>query len=96
MHATDQDEGINDDILYTLSNGSLLINGTPSFSINATTGLITVNVPILDREEHPMYTLQIMVRHIVVKSQSLISTHPLLFDLDLAKLMEYLKAILTN
>ena len=57
----DQDEGINDDIIYTISDGNLIINGTQSFAINESTGLITVDVPMLDREEHSMYTLTITV-----------------------------------
>lgn len=57
----DQDEGINDNILYEISGGNAMINGTPSFSINETTGLISVNVPMLDREEHGMYSLFVIV-----------------------------------
>jgi hypothetical protein len=59
--AEDQDEGVNDDIIYAITDGNLLINGTMSFSINESTGLISVNVPMLDREEHPMYDLTIRV-----------------------------------
>ena len=61
MRAVDQDEGIDDAILYTISSGNLLINGTPSFAINESTGVISVNVPTLDREEHPTYTLTVTV-----------------------------------
>lgn len=57
----DQDEGINDSILYEILGGNAVINGTPSFSVNETTGVITVNVPMLDREEHPTYSLSVIV-----------------------------------
>lgn len=62
VQARDQDEGINADILYEISSGNLLINGTPSFVINETTGEITVNADELDRETHSVYTLTIIVR----------------------------------
>ena len=62
VQARDQDEGINADILYAISSGNQLINGTPSFVINETTGEITVNVDKLDRETHSVYTLTIIVR----------------------------------
>lgn len=62
VDAVDQDEGIDDVIFYEIINGNLQINGTPSFSINESTGLISVNVPMLDREEHPTYMLTIRVR----------------------------------
>ena len=60
--AQDQDEGINDDVVYSIYDGNYLIGGIPSFSINASTGLITVNVPMLDREIHNMYLLLVEVR----------------------------------
>lgn len=62
VRAVDQDEGIDDTILYEISGGNLLINGTPSFAINTSTGVISVNVPTLDREEHPIYQLIVQVR----------------------------------
>lgn len=62
VNAVDGDEGINDDILYSITGGNLRINGTPSFSIDASSGWITVNVPSLDREEHNSYVLEITVR----------------------------------
>lgn len=61
VHAFDQDQGINDAILYTITRGNLMINGTPSFFINESTGLITVNVPSLDREVHASYSLEVTV-----------------------------------
>ncbi len=57
----DQDEGINDAILYSISNGNEEIDGIPSFAIDNTTGMITVNVPSLDRETHSSYQLEIQV-----------------------------------
>lgn len=62
----DQDEGIDDDILYSITSGNTPINGTPSFVIDETTGWITVNVPILDREEEDQYNLIITVRIIPI------------------------------
>ncbi len=60
----DQDEGIDDDIIYSIASGNTRINGTPSFFINETTGWITVSVPLLDREEEEEYILTIMVPNI--------------------------------
>lgn len=62
MVAIDQDEGIDDDIIYSITSGNTFINGTPSFVISNTTGWITVNVPLLDREEEEEYNLIITVR----------------------------------
>ena len=47
--------------MYSITGGNSIINGTPSFSINDTTGWISVNVSSLDREEQAMYTLEITV-----------------------------------
>lgn len=59
--AIDQDEGVDDDIILSISSGNTMINGTASFAINESTGWITVNIPQLDREEVDEYTLTIMV-----------------------------------
>lgn len=64
VEANDQDEGIDDDISYGIILGNLMINGTPTFSINTTTGVISVNVLSLDREEHDEYSLQIEVHNL--------------------------------
>lgn len=61
MFAFDGDVGVNDIILYTITAGNLEINGTESFAIGNESGIITVNVPSLDREEHPQYDLTVQV-----------------------------------
>ena len=62
MTAVDGDRGVNDDIVYTLVSGNMVINDTESFGINMTTGIIFVNAPVLDREIHQVYTLTVEVR----------------------------------
>ena len=58
----DQDEGINDDIIFSiLPSGNTRIDERPSFIINEVTGWITVNVPVLDRETEEEYSLNVRV-----------------------------------
>ena len=78
MNAADGDTGVDDDIVYSITAGNLLINGTPSFFINTSTGWISVNVPSLDREEHPMYHLAVRVRQSLVLCVHLITGSSLL------------------
>ena len=59
--AFDGDRGVNDNIIYTIVSGNLDINGTESFDINMTTGMIFVNVTMLDRETHEEYRLTVEV-----------------------------------
>lgn len=66
VRAMDQDEGINDSIIYEIISGNSMINGTPSFAINVTTGWITVNAPQLDRETHSSYSLRIQACILVI------------------------------
>ena len=61
MSARDQDEGINDTVVYAIISGNLEIGGVPSFSITPSTGVIRVNVTQLDREQHSSYTLTVQV-----------------------------------
>ncbi len=62
MSASDQDVGVNDDVLYSILSGNSILNGSESFAINATTGVIYVNTTMLDRETHQQYTLFVRVR----------------------------------
>ena len=61
VSARDQDEGIMDSVVYSITDGNLEIDGVPSFSINPTSGLISVNTNELDRELHPRYSLTVQV-----------------------------------
>ena len=61
VSAFDQDVGVNDNIIYSIISGNSILNNTPSFDINATTGVIFVNTFQLDRETHATYTLLIEV-----------------------------------
>ena len=59
--AFDQDVGVNDDVIYSILSGNNPINGSESFAINSTTGVIYVNTTVLDRETHASYQLTIGV-----------------------------------
>ncbi len=59
--AADQDVGVNDNVLYSITSGNSILNGNESFAINATTGVISVNTALLDRETHQQYTLDVRV-----------------------------------
>ena len=59
--AFDQDVGVNDGVIYSITSGNSPINGSESFAINSTTGVIYVNTTRLDRETHASYILTIGV-----------------------------------
>ena len=61
VNAQDMDEDIQDNILYAITNGNQMIDGTPTFSIDEGTGSIRVNSIHLNREQYPMYNLTITV-----------------------------------
>lgn len=59
--ATDQDFGVDDDVVYEITSGNLGIDGIESFAIDNETGVIYVNTQSLDRETYHQYTLTVMV-----------------------------------
>ena len=61
VQAFDGDRGVDDTIRYSIIDGNEEINGTLSFVIGNESGVITVNVPSLDRETHHEYTLTVQV-----------------------------------
>ena len=61
VRAYDQDTGVNDNVLYTISAGNMNLNGNESFAIDNATGLIFVSTANLDRETHQEYNLVIQV-----------------------------------
>lgn len=61
VRAYDQDTGVNDNVIYSITSGNLNLNGNESFAIDNTTGLIFVSTANLDRETHQEYTLVVQV-----------------------------------
>lgn len=59
--AYDGDRGVNDEVEYWLEEGNSAIGGNGSFTINSTTGEVSVNVTGLDRETHHTYSLTVKV-----------------------------------
>ena len=61
MNAQDGDRDINDNITYSIVPGNDLVNGTNIFIIDNETGVISVNIDILDRETFSEHDLSVQV-----------------------------------